>query len=167
MGGYQGYVSEGTLTFRVPSMCKAFYILNPDHNKHLRWELPNPLCRYGSGGQGELNDSPKAFHLLLQLIGLRWRLSSRESACNAGDTGDTSAVPRSGTSPGGRHGDPFQYSCLGHPKDRRAWWAAVRGVAKSRTQLKRLIMHALQFIRTWNWISPTPKRGASPRATFM
>ena len=30
---------------------------------------------------------------------------------------------------------PLQYSCLENPKDRGAWWAAVHGVAKSRTQL--------------------------------
>ena len=31
---------------------------------------------------------------------------------------------------------PLQYSCLENPMDRGAWWAAVHGVAKSRTQLK-------------------------------
>ena len=29
----------------------------------------------------------------------------------------------------------FQYSCLEKPMDRGAWWAAVHGVTKSRTQL--------------------------------
>ena len=29
-----------------------------------------------------------------------------------------------------------------NPMDRRAWWATVHGVAKSQTQLKRLIMYA-------------------------
>ena len=32
---------------------------------------------------------------------------------NAGDTGDESSVPGLGRSPGGRHGNPLQYSCLG------------------------------------------------------
>ena len=36
-----------------------------------------------------------------------------------------------GRSPGGRHGNPLQYACLGNPMDRGALWAAV---AKSRTQ---------------------------------
>ena len=31
------------------------------------------------------------------------------------------------------NGTPLQYSCLGNPMDGGAWWAAVRGVAKSRT----------------------------------
>ena len=34
-----------------------------------------------------------------------------------------------------RHGTPLQYSCLENPVDGGAWWAAVHGVAKSRTQL--------------------------------
>ena len=33
---------------------------------------------------------------------------------------------------------PLQYSCLGNPMDGGAWWAAVYGVAQSRTQLRRL-----------------------------
>ena len=31
--------------------------------------------------------------------------------------------------------NPLQYSCLENPMDRGAWWAAVHGVAKSRTRL--------------------------------
>ena len=36
------------------------------------------------------------------------------------------------------NGNPLQRSCLENPRDRGAWWAAVSGVAQSRTQLKRL-----------------------------
>ena len=35
-------------------------------------------------------------------------------------------------------GNPLQYSCLANPMGRGAWWAAVHGVTKSWTQLKRL-----------------------------
>ena len=34
------------------------------------------------------------------------------------------------------NGTPLQYSCLENPIDRGAWWAAVHGVAKSRTRLR-------------------------------
>ena len=34
------------------------------------------------------------------------------------------------------NGSPLQCSCLENPRDREAWWAAVYGVAQSRTQLK-------------------------------
>ena len=33
------------------------------------------------------------------------------------------------------NGTPLQYSCLENPMDGGAWWAAVHGVARSRTQL--------------------------------
>ena len=33
------------------------------------------------------------------------------------------------------NGTPFQYSFLENPMDGGAWWAAVHGVAKSRTRL--------------------------------
>ena len=36
------------------------------------------------------------------------------------------------------NGNPLQYSCLENPRDKGTWWAAVYGVAKSQTRLKRL-----------------------------
>ena len=35
------------------------------------------------------------------------------------------------------NGNPLQCSCLENPRDGGAWWAAVYGVAQSRTRLKR------------------------------
>ena len=40
-------------------------------------------------------------------------------------------------SPGEGYGNLLQCSCLENPRDRGAWWAAVCGVAQSRTRLKR------------------------------
>ena len=34
------------------------------------------------------------------------------------------------------NGTPLQYSCLENPRGGGAWWAAVYGVAQSRTRLK-------------------------------
>ena len=34
------------------------------------------------------------------------------------------------------NGDPLQYPCLETPMDGGAWWAAVHGVAESRTRLR-------------------------------
>ena len=34
------------------------------------------------------------------------------------------------------NGNPLHYSCLENPRDSGAWWAAVYGVAQSRTRLK-------------------------------
>ena len=36
------------------------------------------------------------------------------------------------------NGNQLQYSCLENPRDRGAWWAAVYGVAQSRTRLNQL-----------------------------
>ena len=36
------------------------------------------------------------------------------------------------------NGNPLQCSCLENPRDGEAWWAAIYGVAQSRTQLKQL-----------------------------
>ena len=55
---------------------------------------------------------------------------SKESACNVGDFG---LIPGLGRSPGKRHSNPLQYSCLGMPMDRGAWRATVHEVAKSQT----------------------------------
>ena len=54
------------------------------------------------------------------------------SACNAGDLG---LIPGLERSPGEGTGNPLQDSCLENPIDGEAWWAPVRGVARSRTQL--------------------------------
>ena len=51
---------------------------------------------------------------------------------NAGDTG---VIPGSGRAPGGRNGNPLQYSCLEHSMDRGAWQATIHRVAKSQTRL--------------------------------
>ena len=51
-------------------------------------------------------------------------LVGKESACNTGDPG---SIPGWGRSPGERNGYPLQYSCLGNPLDKGAWWATVHG----------------------------------------
>ena len=55
--------------------------------------------------------------------------NSKESACNAGDPG---SIPESGRSPGERHGNPLQYSCLENSMDRGAGQALVHGVEKKK-----------------------------------
>ena len=51
----------------------------------------------------------------------------KEAACNVEDWG---LIPELGRSPGEGNGNLFQYSCLGNPMNRGAWWATVHGVAK-------------------------------------
>ena len=70
-------------------------------------------------------------------------LSSKESTCSAGATGDPGSIPGSGRSPGAGHSDPLQCSCLENPMDKGAWQAAAHGDSKSQTQLKQLSIHML------------------------
>ena len=62
-----------------------------------------------------------------QPLGFHCSSIGKESACNASNSGP---IPGSGRSPGEGNGNPLQYSCLGHPMDRGAWWAAVHDVTK-------------------------------------
>ena len=55
---------------------------------------------------------------------------------NIGDVKDAGSIPGLGRSPGGENGNPVQYSCLENHMDRGTWWAIVRRIANSQTQLK-------------------------------
>ena len=50
-----------------------------------------------------------------------------KSPDNAGASGDTGSIPKLGRSPGGRNGNPLQYSYQDNPMDRGAWQAIVLG----------------------------------------
>ena len=56
---------------------------------------------------------------------------------SAGDAQDAGPISGSGRSPGLGNGNPLQYSCLENSIDREAWWATVRGITKSQTQLRK------------------------------
>ena len=58
---------------------------------------------------------------------------------SARDVRDAGSILGLGISPGRGHGSPLQYSCLGNPRDRGAWWATVR--RQSQTRLKQLSMN--------------------------
>ena len=58
---------------------------------------------------------------------------SKASVYNAGDLG---LSPGLGRSPGEGNGNPLQCSCLENPRDGGAGWAAIYGVAQSRTRLR-------------------------------
>ena len=49
---------------------------------------------------------------------------------NAGDIRGVGLIPGSGRSPGGRLGNPLQYSCLENSMNTGAWQSTVRGLAK-------------------------------------
>ena len=89
----------------------------------------------------------------------RW-LSSKESACNAGNAGDTGSIPGSRRWPGGVHGNSLLYSCLKNLMDRRAWWATVYRVSKSQTWLKQLSKQA-------HWTCHSMEKAMAPHSSTL
>ena len=51
----------------------------------------------------------------------------KDYTCNEGDLG---SILRQERSPGEGNGNPLQYSCLGNPTVRGAWWVTVHGVTR-------------------------------------
>ena len=47
----------------------------------------------------------------------------KNPSANAGDASDSGWIPELGRSPREGNGNSLQYSCLGKPMDREAWWA--------------------------------------------
>ena len=64
------------------------------------------------------------YHKLSGFKGFPGGSGGKESTCNAGDPGSIAELRRSS---GEGDGNPLQYSCLGNPMDRGAWWATVHG----------------------------------------
>ena len=92
------------------------------------WVLDPVLC---STAWSWASQSPTV-GLSIRTFGFPAGSDGKESACNAGDL---SSVPGLGRSPGGGNCNPLQYSCLGNPMERGAWWATGHGVTRSQTRL--------------------------------
>ena len=78
-------------------------------------------------------------------------------SANAGEIRGTGLISGSGRPPGGKHGNPLQYSCLENAMDRGAWWAIVHGVTKSQTRLKRLST-AHKLMQKWCEVNRNPNK---------
>ena len=82
----------------------------------------------------------------------------KNSPARARDVWDVVLTPGLGRFLGEGHGNPPQYSYLGNPMDKGAWWATVHRVAKSRTWLKWLRMRTTQngfALSGLDWLSWT------------
>ena len=104
------------------------YILLPSWN-HLLFEFIIDSLGLSKCTLSRNRDSFTYYIPILLLIGLPQWLSGKESAYNAGASGDAGLIPVLGRSPGGGHGNPLQYSCLENPMD------TVHRVAKNRPRL--------------------------------
>ena len=91
-----------------------------------RWHLDNSSAYYGDPLQ----------YSCLENLGQRSLVGCSPWGCEESDTTKRLHFHFSLSYIGGGNGNPLQCSCLENPMDRGAWWAAVYGVAQSRTRLK-------------------------------
>ena len=76
------------------------------------------------------------FHYRLsQGIWALWWLIVKIPPANAGNVG---SIPGLGRFSGEGNGNPLQYSCLGNPMYRGAWWATIHGIAKESDMTEQL-----------------------------
>ena len=87
---------------------------------------------------GEGNGTPLQNSCLEKSHGRESLVGYRPWGLEESDTTEQHHFHFSLSSIGEGNGNPLQCSCLENPRDGGAWWAAVYGVAQSRTRLKRL-----------------------------
>ena len=79
-------------------------------------------------------DSRKIWLTVCSLLDFPGGTVVKNPPASVGDAGDYSSIPGLGRFLEGGNGNTLQYSCLGNPMDRGAWWATVM-VLQSLTQL--------------------------------
>ena len=87
---------------------------------------------------GEGNGTPLQYSFLEKSHGWRSLVGCSPWGCKQLDTTERLHFHFSLSCIGEGNGNPLQCSCLENPRDGGAWWAAVYGVAQSRTRLKLL-----------------------------
>ena len=124
-------------TWKTPHKSELLSLLSLDDERGQGWPRNSVLRSWRAEAQ---NLHPIAVAPYFQIIGDLGDVRSpllggsvvKIMPANAGDAG---AIPGLGRSPGEGNSNPLQYSCLGNPMDRGAWWATVHGIAKSWTWL--------------------------------
>ena len=105
----------------------------------LRLQVVNNCLRViqlGNGTAGEGNGTPTPILLPGKSHGQRSLVGCSPWRLEESDTTEWLHFHFLLSCIGEGNGNPLQCSCLEDPRDRRAWWAAVCGVAQGRTQLK-------------------------------
>ena len=93
-------------------MCEAVRLLLRQFQDSLKKSIPGLLQEM----LYNINGAWRLFFLVIMSM-LPWWLSSKQSACNAGDAGSISEL---GRSPGGGNSNPLLYSCLGKSQGQRS-----------------------------------------------
>ena len=80
--------------------------------------------------------------VLTQRVSSQIALLAKSLPANSEHLRDSGLIPGSRRSPGGGHGNPFQYSGRENPMDGKTWWAMAHRVSKHWKRLKWPSMHA-------------------------
>ena len=65
-------------------------------------------------------------------------------------------IPETRRPPGEGNGNPLQYSCLGNPMDRGAWWAMVHRVAIDTTEVTQHTCTPIPYFSATRGVANTP-----------
>ena len=107
---------------------------NPLRPLWMRAELPFPQRQVLACFAGKQKPSERllCMDVTNMKFGFLWCLSGKNNNNNnlPDYAGDSVSIPGLGRSPEEGNGNAIQYSCLGKPMDREAWWATVHGIAK-------------------------------------
>ena len=145
--------------------CIRIYWIEMEWGTGASWLImdeKNWWIKYGIQGVTEyISEKAMAPHsILLPGKSHGWRNLEGCSPWGRGeqDTTERLHFPFSLSCIGEGNGNPLQCSCLENPRDGGAWWAAVYGVAESRTRLKRLSSRIPRCsqAKEQNWISTLP-----------
>ena len=111
----------------LPSMFPSIRVFSNESVLHIRWPKYWSFS-FSIGPSSEYSELISFRIDWLDLLTVQETLGSvvKNLCARAGGMG---LIPGWGRFPGEEHGNPFQYSCLGNPVDRGAWWATVHGVA--------------------------------------
>ena len=90
-------------------------------------DLPDPGIKLMSPAL-QMDSLPAERSGRLYFLGFLDGAVVKNPPASAEDARDVGLIPGLGRSPGEGNGNPLQYSCLGIPMDRGAWWATVHGV---------------------------------------
>ena len=103
-----------------------------------RWKIMGSLFAIQCRQERRRRWQPTSVLLPGKSHGQRSLVVCSPGGCGESDTTERLHFDFSLSCIGEGNGNPLQCSCLENPRDGGAWWAAVYGVAQSRTQLKRL-----------------------------
>ena len=116
-----------------PPSFRTLGCMKDDWERRNKWDI---CVKYFSSPRSSLCSSNIIKALLLLNRRLHKWLKGKESACNAGDTGDVVSIPGFGKIPWRRAWLPTPAFLRGESHGQR--WATIHGAAKSQTQLKQL-----------------------------